>query len=203
LWPNCLGPLSHFEWRVPIDDENTLSVGWFYTRVPKEREPYVQARIPAWDAAIADPLTGRLYSSHVMNQDYVAWIGQGRIADRTQEHLSPSDRGVILMRKRFFDDLERIERGEDPKGIIRDPAINHNIQLPIVDRALLLEGATMAEHAADPSLDPLRGFQFLVGQPEAVKREFLEAMGFDGEMQDKGAGLMAELGGKKTRRIWA
>jgi 5,5'-dehydrodivanillate O-demethylase len=204
LWPNCLGPLSHFEWRVPIDDNNTLSVGWFFVRVPKEREPYVQASIPSWEAPVADPVTGRWYSSHIMNQDFVAWVGQGTIADRTKEHLSVGDRGVILMRKRFMDDLERIERGEDPKGIIRDPKINHNIQLPIVDRNLLLDGVTMAETAADPSLNPLRGFQFLVGQPEAIRREFLEVMGFDdAQAKDLGASLLVEAGKQKTRRIWA
>ena len=26
-----------------------------------------------------------------MNQDFVAWVGQGAIADRTQEHLGESD----------------------------------------------------------------------------------------------------------------
>ena len=40
LWPNALFTGNHFEWRVPIDDTNTLSVGWFFTRVPKDREPY-------------------------------------------------------------------------------------------------------------------------------------------------------------------
>ena len=46
LWPNALFTGDHFEWRVPIDDENTLSVTWAFTRVPKEREPYVQETIP-------------------------------------------------------------------------------------------------------------------------------------------------------------
>ena len=67
---------------------------------------------------------GRWISSHVMNQDFVAWIGQGTIADRTQEHLGTGDRGVILLRQRFLDDLAAIGRGEDPKGVIRDPAAN-------------------------------------------------------------------------------
>jgi 5,5'-dehydrodivanillate O-demethylase len=39
-----------------------------------------------------------------MNQDFVAWAGQGRIADRTKEHLGESDRGVILFRKRMLEE---------------------------------------------------------------------------------------------------
>ena len=61
--------------------------------VPKEREPYVQNTIPTWQGPIADPETGRWVTSHVMNQDFVTWVGQGRIADRSREHLNPSDRG--------------------------------------------------------------------------------------------------------------
>src|SRR3984957_15689681 len=73
LWPNCLGPNQHFEWRVPIDDENTLFVQWHFSRVPHEREPYVQASIPTWDGPVTDPFTGRFISSHIANQDFIAW----------------------------------------------------------------------------------------------------------------------------------
>src|SRR5437867_2810260 len=57
LWPNCLYT-GHFEWRVPIDDENTLSVGWFLDPVPGD-EPFEQGTIPCWTAPVADPQTGR------------------------------------------------------------------------------------------------------------------------------------------------
>jgi hypothetical protein len=53
------------------DDENTLSVMWHFSRVPREREPYVQNSIPTWQGPIADPATGRWITSHVMNQDFV------------------------------------------------------------------------------------------------------------------------------------
>jgi len=41
---------------------------------------------------------GRWITSHVINQDIVAWVGQGRIADRTKESLGASDRGISLIR---------------------------------------------------------------------------------------------------------
>ena len=89
LWPNGLFTGNHVEFRVPVDDENTLSVMWHFSRVPQEREPYVQNSIPTWQGPIADPTTGRWITSHVMNQDFVTWVGQGRIADRSQEYLAP------------------------------------------------------------------------------------------------------------------
>ena len=35
-----------------------------------------------------------------------------------------SDEGVILLRKMFKQSIEAVQRGEDPVGIIRDPAKN-------------------------------------------------------------------------------
>ena len=115
LWPNGFYLGNHFEWRVPVDDENTLSVAWFFMRVPKGREPYVQERVPTWVSPIKDE-TGRWISSHVVNQDILAWVGQGRIADRTKENLGASDMGIAMIRKRLFDDLDAIAQGDDPKG---------------------------------------------------------------------------------------
>ena len=75
LWPNCLYT-GKFEWRVPVDDEHTLHVAWFNDPVPGSA-PFVQERIPYWFGPVTDPVTGRYITSHVMNQDFVAWLGQG------------------------------------------------------------------------------------------------------------------------------
>jgi 5,5'-dehydrodivanillate O-demethylase len=40
LWPNGLFTGNHVEFRVPIDDENTLSIMWHFSRVPRDREPF-------------------------------------------------------------------------------------------------------------------------------------------------------------------
>ncbi len=181
LWPNALFTGEHFEWRVPIDDETTLSVGWFYNRVPKDREPYVQERIPYWTGPITDPETGRWITSHVMNQDFVAWVGQGAVTDRAAEHLGHSDRGIIMMRKRFFDDLEAIARGEDPKAVVRDAGSNQCIELPIVAREDLEKGMTREEIANFPGpFNPVtpNHYRFQAGQPESVRKAYEEAMGF-------------------------
>ena len=107
LWPHGFYLGSHFEWRIPVDDENCLSVCWFYQHVPKEREPFVQDRIPYWYAPLKDEQTGRWITSHTVNQDFVGWVGQGAIADRTREHLGESDRGVILLRRRMLEEARQ------------------------------------------------------------------------------------------------
>jgi len=178
LWPNALFTGTHIEYRVPVDDENTLSVTWHFARVPQDREPFVQKRIPTWQGPITDAKTGRWITSHVMNQDFVAWVGQGKIADRSKEHLNPSDRGIVLIRRRFLSDLEAIERGEDPKAIIRDPAINKCVMLPVAERDIQIKGMTREQMMRDPiSRRGLQGYIFQIGQPDEVRNEFLAAMG--------------------------
>jgi 5,5'-dehydrodivanillate O-demethylase len=178
LWPNAFFLGDHFEWRVPVDDENTLAVTWAYWRVPREREPYVQGAIPSWRSPTVDPATGKWIASHVINQDIIAWAGQGRIADRTRENLGASDRGVWMLRKRLFADLERIARGEDPSALVRDPARNRCIALPVAMRKALVDGLTMEECLRHPVVGQhMRHFPFHAGQPEAVKRAYEAAMG--------------------------
>ncbi len=180
LWPNALFTGDHFEWRVPIDDENTLSVTWHFTRVPREAEPYVQDRIPTWHGPLRDPRTGEWITTHVMNQDFVAWVGQGRIADRAQENLGQSDRGIAMIRRRFLADIEAVERGEDPKGVLRDPAANDCVTLPIVAREMLVDGLPKAAILADPLLSRFyTRYLFQAGQPAEVRDAFAAAVGIE------------------------
>jgi 5,5'-dehydrodivanillate O-demethylase len=55
----------------------------------------------------------------------MAWETQGPIADREHERLATTDRGVVMLRQMFFREMEKVERGEDPLGVVRDP--NHEI----------------------------------------------------------------------------
>ena len=179
LWPNALFTGDHFEWRVPIDDSSTLSVTWSFSRVPRDREPYVQQSIPAWRGPVQDASTGRWITSHVMNQDFIAWIGQGTITDRTREHLGTSDAGIIMMRQRFLKDIEATGRGEDPKATIRDPAVNRCVTLPIADRKRLVEGVS-AEEATRGPIGAGRlatDYVFQAGQPREVRKAYAAAMG--------------------------
>jgi 5,5'-dehydrodivanillate O-demethylase oxygenase subunit len=180
LWPNCFFLGDHFEWRVPVDETTTLSIMWVYNRVPKDREPFEQPRIPHWFGPIADPGTGRWIDSHVVNQDFIAWLGQGPIANRMQEHLGLSDRGVVMMRQRFFAELDAIAKGSEAKGLIRDPQKNACVQLPIIGHEEYLAGTTLAELEANPAYNQAtpRIFPYQFGQPLAVRRAYEEAMGF-------------------------
>jgi 5,5'-dehydrodivanillate O-demethylase len=178
LLPNAFFLGSHIEWRVPVDDENTLSVTWAFRRVPKDREPYVQEKIPYWYGPIKDP-QGEWITSHVMNQDFLAWVGQGRITDRTKENLGLSDAGIVKMRQRLLRDLHAVDEGRDPPGLIRDPAENHAVRLPMINREEMAGGLTLQEILANPVLKRVHTkYHLQYGQPEAVARAYEQAMGF-------------------------
>jgi 5,5'-dehydrodivanillate O-demethylase oxygenase subunit len=184
LWPNALFTGALFGWRVPIDDENTLNVAWCWEAVPAHRRPYRQETIPSWVAPITDPKTGRWITSHVVNQDFAAWLGQGRITDRTKERLGESDRGIILLRKRLLEESEVALAGRDPKAVRR--GAEEPIALPIVDRERLLAGDLGPKANMAPGQRPVGGFQgdvsdfiWLHGQPAEVRVLYRAAMGLD------------------------
>jgi 5,5'-dehydrodivanillate O-demethylase len=60
----------------------------------------------------------------VSGQDMMVWVTQGPISDRTTERLGTSDQGVILYRNLLEENVRKVERGEDPMGVIRDPTRN-------------------------------------------------------------------------------
>jgi len=180
LWPNAFYLGNHFEWRVPVDDENTLSISWFFMRVPKGREPYEQDKIPTWFSPIKGE-DGRWISTHVINQDIIAWVGQGRIADRTKETLGASDRGIAMIRKRFFDELDAVAAGADPKGTIRDPEAAKCVELPYFQKREQIEGIALEDYKNYPLLrGRLSAFRHCAGQPPEVRQAFERAMGIEG-----------------------
>jgi 5,5'-dehydrodivanillate O-demethylase len=67
---------------------------------------------------------GRVFAPTVIRQDEMAWIGQGPISDRTQEHLTTSDKGVALYHNLLLAEIEKLERGEEPLAVVRDPEKN-------------------------------------------------------------------------------
>jgi len=86
-----------------------------------------------------------------------------------------------MMRRRFLADLKTMEHGGDPKGIVRDPAKGACIELPTVDHRQMVEGITLDAILRDPNQrERLREFIFQSGQPDVIRRAFVDAMGIEG-----------------------
>ena len=133
VFPNILrsttGTTStEFQIRVPVDDHNTLHI--VYTRYqfppgvdvpPQETVPYYE--IPLYDA------NGALNVAVPLVQDFMAWVTQTPIADRTRERLGESDAGVIMLRRMLHEAMATVADGGDPMNVFRDPATNQCIEM--------------------------------------------------------------------------
>ena len=69
--------------------------------------------------------------------------------------------------------------------MLRDPAANRAIPLPVAEREALTEGFGRADLLNDPLAGRgLKGYIFQIGQPAEVREAFLAAMGFtEGEVK--------------------
>ena len=83
-----------------------------------------------------------------------------------------------MMRNRFFEEIEAVQAGRDPWGVIRDPAKAKSIDLPDMARELNTVGLPIEEFKNDPLLrQRLKEFRHHYGQPPEVRVAFAEAMG--------------------------
>jgi 5,5'-dehydrodivanillate O-demethylase len=126
IFPNILAigddVNASLHFRVPVDDTNTRHFTYWTSAVqPGEvQQPMKVIHVKFFDENrkfIGDP-------DGVTTQDMIAWVAQGPVSDRTREHLASSDKGVILYHQLLVENMERVERGEDPLGTIRDRAEN-------------------------------------------------------------------------------
>jgi 5,5'-dehydrodivanillate O-demethylase len=108
---------------VPIDDTHTALWYTCYPRSdgkePQEVIPFYNVPVPGMDAT-GEPQWTLLDNNS--GEDMIAWITQRGVADRTQEALGLSDKGIILYRRQLKEQLEKVQAGQDPINVFRDPA---------------------------------------------------------------------------------
>jgi 5,5'-dehydrodivanillate O-demethylase len=128
LFPNILSVgeprYPQFQIRVPMDDTHTYHV-WYRCKSTPDGSPSGQTShdISVLDYAYKEA-NGRLVVETVSGQDMMVWVTQGPISDRTTERLGTTDQGIILYRNLLLEQMQKVERGEDPLAVIRDAAKN-------------------------------------------------------------------------------
>jgi 5,5'-dehydrodivanillate O-demethylase len=130
VFPNILRQSNATQIRVPMDDTHTKI---FFVRfdptddgsaVEEEENPpveYVKTYKNPPDAI--HPFT-RFRMDEVQAQDHMGWETQGPISDRTCERLATADRGIVMLREMMKREIEKVQKGLDPIGVMRDPAQN-------------------------------------------------------------------------------
>ena len=120
-----------FQMRVPVDDTHTLHL-WFNAYVPPQGVAVPQHlldKVHTYEVPYLDD-QGEFIVDNVDGQDMMAWVSQGPIADRTQENLGATDKGVVMYRRMLKREMEKVQAGMDPMGLVRDSNRNQRIDLP-------------------------------------------------------------------------
>jgi 5,5'-dehydrodivanillate O-demethylase len=138
------GHRHNLQIRVPVDDTHTQVFRVSFLPNETDRSP-ANAPVPLRHSQLK---TGaRDYDmSQVSAQDSMAWETQGPLTDRSQEHLGVEDEGIIELRNMLREQIERVQQGREPLGVIRDPAKNQLIDLGVINERIGLF-ASSAEHA--------------------------------------------------------
>lgn len=116
-----------FQIRVPVDDTTTRHYWYSCYRPRAGVKAPPQPDIPVYEVPWRDA-DGNFIVDFVDGGDIMTWVTQGPIADRTREMLVRSDEGVVVLRRLLLQQVERVARGEDPLGVLRDPAANAIIE---------------------------------------------------------------------------
>jgi 5,5'-dehydrodivanillate O-demethylase len=134
--------------RVPLDDTHTKIYRVNFIPSATERSP---AEVdPPYEYRPLKNAEGEYDMTIVSAQDSMAWETQGPITDRTQEHLGASDRGIVMFRRLLKEQIEIVQKGGEPMGVIRDPAKNQIIHFDVINEriGLFRTGADRADSAA-------------------------------------------------------
>jgi len=126
IFPNNLRQANSTQFRVPIDDTHTWHVHVIFDPsddgqiVPEPEDLPVK-----YMEDFKDPPDGvhpfTRFTMHVpLAQDTMTWETAGPIADRTQEHLASSDKGIILFREILKREIQKVQKGIDPIGVFRN-----------------------------------------------------------------------------------
>ena len=125
------GHRHNLQIRVPVDDTHTQVYRVNFVPSAKERSP---ADIdPPFKFSLLKRSARDYAMDKVSAQDSMAWETQGAITDRRQEHLGVGDEGIILLRKLLKEQIELVQKGQEPMGIVRDPSRNHIIEFEVTN----------------------------------------------------------------------
>jgi 5,5'-dehydrodivanillate O-demethylase len=173
---NLRGP--SFQIRVPRDDTHT-DHWWVLCHPAEPGEPAQQDEdVPLYQPTVPEVnekgyVPWNLFESNP-EQDLVAWITQGPVADRTKEHLGRSDKGIIMFRRMLEENIRLVEQGQDPMNTFRDPAQNVYLGMKTEDAHHGGIGATRAPEraqAAQQAAPEMFGFRSRQGMQRKLETQ--------------------------------
>jgi 5,5'-dehydrodivanillate O-demethylase len=116
---------SEFQIRVPVDDTHTWHLAY------QVYFPGDAVAVPQQDPVPAFEVPQQELPDFILGQDFLCWVAQGEICDRSQELLGKSDVGLVMFRKLLMEQIKVVQDGGDPINTFRDPEKNRYIDLAL------------------------------------------------------------------------
>ena len=132
--------VDSWAWRVPIDDESYRSFNLVQSHGRAERPARRPREEWTGPSGTANELAQAILRGehHVDEfvrhpdagsiQDNVSQTGQGRLTDRSKEHLGQSDAGIVVLRQVWMRELRNLANGETLKQWSIPPSLR---QIPV------------------------------------------------------------------------
>lgn len=144
LFPNALRHVAHnrqtkllrhnLQFRIPIDDTHTQVIVVNFEPNDKDRSP-ADAVVPVNYIDFRAGEDG-YDMSLVPAQDFMAWETQGPIMNRAEEYLGAADRGIVTLRRLLRDQIDIVEKGGTPMGIVPASKQDPVIELEVINERI-------------------------------------------------------------------
>jgi phthalate 4,5-dioxygenase len=127
-WHVPIDDVSHWKYQIYYRLDGPVDKEWLKNMVAAEDEPFNRRRRAAnrylqdRSEQGARTLAGMGYN--FQDQDRFATESQGKILDRSREHLGVTDRPVLLMRKYLLKAIDDVQAGRDPLLVSRDASVD-------------------------------------------------------------------------------
>jgi 5,5'-dehydrodivanillate O-demethylase len=125
-WRMSFPTRMELHFRTPMDDTHTR----FYSYIVFTSAEHDQGQVEVGKSQIwLDD--GELNLHTLDGQDAAMWISQGAIADRSEERLVSSDRGIVAYRRLLREQLGELSAGRAPLGVSRQGQ-DQPVNLPVM-----------------------------------------------------------------------
>jgi 5,5'-dehydrodivanillate O-demethylase oxygenase subunit len=108
--------------KIPIDDASTHKYVLYLDANPGNADRPIEHWVRQLHLEKQHTPDGRYRMDQIPFQDLAVMESQGTISPRETWRMAGSDRGLALYHRILLREVEKVERGQEPIGIVRDSA---------------------------------------------------------------------------------
>ena len=128
-FPNMLRRVNQIQIHAPVDDTHTHCFKLYFSRERNGYDADLETEAVDYYVQQAEELKEgpgvypdvRYRMNELGYQDITAIETQGAIAPRLDWRLATADRGIVLFERMLLREMDRVQEGRDPIGVIREP----------------------------------------------------------------------------------